>query len=641
MRTLYLVIGVLLTVHGFTQQTRPVNGVRDDRPGKFVFYNATLCSEPGVCIDSAVLIVEQGKVVAVGPNLTVPEDAVQINCWGRYIYPSFIEPYFPISTGKDKTKEQPKPAEKAVHTYWNDAIRPRQEPVVAIPLEKKLQTDLLASGIGLVNAFRNDGIVRGTSKVINVGGQLVETSLVSDRAALHLSLSKGSSTNDYPTSLMGAFALIRQVMYDARWYSECQQREEKNPDLETLGELLHLPVFFEATDALDVRSILSIKREFDLQLVIKGSGNEYLLNPWLLNQTQFVLPLAFPKAIDVSDPFDARSVSYQQLSHWEWAPHNPAVLNNHGVVFSLSRDTLKKPNEYIDALHKVALAGLDHDALLASLTTTPAKQLNLPETYGRLVPGAEANFFITPEKLGTKGFAVIEHWCRGKKVFGTDDLTELIEGKYSVVVDSIELELELVRKQPTGLEVKVVSSAGGTISAGTIETDGRLVTLVLFSDKARKKPVMRLSGTVNLAGSVIDGRGQDASGRWLEWGAIKNRQKLNRADSTRIDSLQPGMMWTEVWKTVYSSSLPQEYVITNARIWTGDGHRIENGSIWVKNGKIKQIAENILIPEGMKRVNAAGKHITPGIVDEHSHIAIRGASTSGPGHRALKFALPM
>ena len=67
------------------------------------------------------------------------------------------------------------------------------------------------------------------------------------------------------------------------------------------------------------------------------------------------------------------------------------------------------------------------------------------------------------------------------------------------------------------------------------------------------------------------------------------------------------------------------YVITNAVIWTAaDTGIIDRGDIYVVDGKIKNIGKDILFPSEVKRINANGRHITPGIIDEHSHIGIRG-----------------
>jgi imidazolonepropionase-like amidohydrolase len=62
-------------------------------------------------------------------------------------------------------------------------------------------------------------------------------------------------------------------------------------------------------------------------------------------------------------------------------------------------------------------------------------------------------------------------------------------------------------------------------------------------------------------------------------------------------------------------------VVQNATIMTATQGTLENGSILIRDGKIAEIGADIEVPRGAHVIDATGKYVTPGIIDEHSHVA--------------------
>src|SRR5690349_404105 len=65
-----------------------------------------------------------------------------------------------------------------------------------------------------------------------------------------------------------------------------------------------------------------------------------------------------------------------------------------------------------------------------------------------------------------------------------------------------------------------------------------------------------------------------------------------------------------------------EVVIKNAVIMTVTHGNIQNGSVYIKDGKIVQAGQNVNAPASARVIDAGGKFVTPGIIDSHSHIAL-------------------
>src|SRR3954462_12938053 len=98
-KSLLMAFGALLFTNiGWTQSTFPENGVADPRHGHYAFTNATIVKDASTTLSNATLIVKDGKIISVGTNLKVPAGAVEVNCAGKYIYPSFIDIYADYGT---------------------------------------------------------------------------------------------------------------------------------------------------------------------------------------------------------------------------------------------------------------------------------------------------------------------------------------------------------------------------------------------------------------------------------------------------------------------------------------------------------------------------------------------------------------
>ncbi len=79
-------------------------------------------------------------------------------------------------------------------------------------------------------------------------------------------------------------------------------------------------------------------------------------------------------------------------------------------------------------------------------------------------------------------------------------------------------------------------------------------------------------------------------------------------------------------QTAFAQTAPadarNEVLIKNAMVMTATHGRIENGSVYVKDGKIVAVGKNVSAPASATVIDAGGKYLTPGIIDSHSHIAL-------------------
>ena len=608
------------------QETFPINGVRDERHIFHAFVNAEIFVSPEIKLDSATLIIKNGKVFDVGSNINLPKNAVVHDCNGLTIYPSFIDAYAGFNAS-EQAKEKTSSAGN-----WNQAVHPEYSYEPTFPLNKKIKDDWLKSGFGVVNVHLRDGILRGSSRILYLGIDQPNKSIIADHSIQHFSFSKGSSKNDYPSSHMGAIALIRQTLYDAQWNATAKF-PETNASLDALQSLSTNINIFELNNPLSIRNVNDISEEFNVRFTIKATGKEYLNLGEIPANSQIILPLNFPKAYDIKDPFEARMISLEELKHWEAAPFCALILEEAGHELSLSRDTIKSSKEFLSALSTISKTGLSHSDILASLTTNPARFLEIDKELGTLEKGMTANFFISIEHFNSSSFRVVEHWNIGEKVYESPYENKDLKGKYNLVINERDYEVIVSAVTNKGIKSSGILKADNRKLSTEVIHDNSLLTIII-KDDSTKQLLYQLSGKISLNGTLWDGRGVDSSGNWLSWAAIKDREKTAKdtAKSASIkDTLKrPDFLMPNKAFGKDSLSPSKSFVITNAVVWTcADTGKLENYDVWIENGKIKSVGSGVLYPNTLVRLDAKGRHLTPGIIDEHSHIGIRGGVNEG------------
>ncbi|MGY0035402.1 hypothetical protein [Pedobacter sp. NJ-S-72] len=161
------------------------------------------------------------------------------------------------------------------------------------------------AGFGSVNVISRDGIARGISAAVTLNESADNNVFLKDQTAANYSFNKGTSSNDYPTSLMGSIALLRQTYYDSQWYGK--QKDEYNISLEEFAKQQSIPQIFEADGWANILRADKIGKEFGKQYIIKSNGDEYQrINEVKATGASLIIPLTFPKAYDVEDPAEAR-----------------------------------------------------------------------------------------------------------------------------------------------------------------------------------------------------------------------------------------------------------------------------------------------------------------------------------------------
>lgn len=618
------------------QQTFPVNGINDNRHTTYAFSNAKIYVDYKSVIDSATLIIKDGYIIAVGKNISIPKDAITYNLKGKYIYPSFIELYSDYGITEQRTKSKdvntPQFLSNTKGAYgWNQAIRPEIDAYKYFDVDKSKAEELKSLGFGTALAFNRDGIVRGSGVFVSLADLKDNEVIIKDRAAANFSFDKGSSTQDYPGSLMGCIALLRQTYYDTKWYKQfltIVSSPEFNISLDAFNKLSPLPVIFDVRDKQSALRANKIAKEFSTSYIIKGGGDEYQrLKEIKATGATFIIPLAFPDGFDVTDLFDANAVSLSDMKHWEQAPFNAYYLYKEGVPFAFTTDKLKDKKDFLKNIRKAIDCGLPEEEALKALTQTPAKIINVQNITGELKQGMMANFFISSKKFYEKDNIIYENWCKGNRYLIKSTDPNDMRGNYTFNAGSKKYvlkfkgEIEKPEVQVLDDSIKLQTNFTGTSSSFTIQYE---------SKKGGNKEFIRLNGSYNSGKQNLSGTGQLTDGGWFTWIANFDSAYVTqiKVDTSKIEKPTAGNTW---FPNMAFGNIEQPKAKTvlfkNATVWTNEKEGIlQNTDVLIQNGKIITVAKNIDAAKytGVEIVDATGKHISAGIIDEHSHIAATG-----------------
>lgn len=629
-----LVLYCLFMKLATAQETFPVNGVSDIRSDVYAFVNATIVKDPQTILQNATMVIRQGKIIVTGTNVTVPKDAVVIDCKGKYIYPSFIDLFSDYGIPAAKASGENSPGFQNVSNTkgayaWNEALKPETDASKIFSVNDDKAKELRNVGFGTVLTHQHDGIARGTGTLVALGNDRDNFEMIKERAAAFYSFNKGVSTQDYPTSLMGAIALLRQTYLDALWYKNRPSTEGTNLSLEAWNANQNLPQIFEANDKWNDLRALKIANEYAVQYIIKGGGNEYQrMSEMKASKASFILPLNFPLAVDVEDPDEARVVALSVMKHWEMAPLEPGMFEKAGINFALTASGLKSTNDFLTNLRKAIDNGLSEAKALEALTRIPATMLGMYDKTGSLDAGKLANFIITDGLVFDEQTTLLQNWVQGKRYIINDKGWNDYRGNYQLNVkdnnQSINYSLE-VKGKPSKLSATIQPSGDTTKTNVTITVNDKFVTL-LWSNKKDSSKVNRLTGIIN--DKTWTGNGYTADGNSVTWTANYSSSYIEKADTTKKERNNNEINTTVVnpfngygWAVAPKQ---EDLLIKNATVWTNEKEgNLGNTDVLLKNGKIAAIGKN-LSPSNAKVIDATGKHLTAGIIDEHSHIAATG-----------------
>ncbi len=642
MNKVYLRLLILMCSFSlFAQDYFPSNsGVKTNNSNYAAFTNATIHVSPTEVIENATLLIKDGKVVNVGTSVSVPKNATTVNLSGKTIYPSFIDIYTSFGVkNPERGGNGPRYGASRSGFYWNDHVMPEQDVMANFKYDAKKASELHKLGFGIVNTHMPDGIVRGTGALIALNNDADNSKRVVDgETTQHFSFRKSvKSRQSYPSSIMGGMALLRQMYNDAKWYADGNV-DTKDLSLEALNSNKSLLQIFEAGSRANLMRADKVGDESNIQYTIVGGGDEYeRIDEVKGTNATIILPIDFRLAYDANDAFLASTLSLSDMRAWNQEPHNPRLLAENGIRFALTTHGLKSKKSFKSNLLKAIENGLSKQKALEALTTIPANLLGKSDVLGTLSSGSYANFLITSGDIFDKKTKIYENWVQGTPHVISNMNVKDIDGDYNFKLAGNDYKLSISgsTSQP---KAKLES---GDKSLGTkMNYANDWVNLTFKTADSTKKEFIRVVAN-SASSNSLNGKAIMPSGNEFSFYANKTIKEVGKKtedkktmDSKSKDKYMSPITYPNLAYGFTEKPKSETLLFKNATVWTNENDGVlENTDILIKNGKISKIGKN-LSDRNAKVIDATGKHITAGIIDEHSHIAAASINEGGQNSSA-------
>ena len=425
------------------------------------------------------------------------------------------------------------PEDRPATTPWRNAADEVN------PADPRVESWRMA-GFTTVVAAPKGGMFPGQAAILNLGGERPGDFVVKSPVAVPVSLQAPGGFRNYPGSLMGAIAYVRQVWLDTNWDAQAGAIYEKNPKgserprydrsdvalAEVLGK--HAVVLIPGNSSLQIRRALRLDEEWKLNGVIYGGQMAYDVAPEIAaKKVPVLLNLKWPEAEKDADP--EATPTLRELRFRDRAPSSAAALEKAGVKFAFYSGGITAPKDILPAVKKSMDAGLSADAALRALTLSPAEIFGVSEILGSIDKGKIANLVVTDGDLFDKKTKVKIVFVDGRKFEVREvlrpseppkgDLTGKWQIKFTTQQGEEEATADLVMETDGTLTGTVASARGtGTVFNGWVSADKFTFTMNIQIEGGASDVVFTgtfegtsMKGSIQALGYTIDFTGTKPS----------------------------------------------------------------------------------------------------------------------------------
>jgi len=362
-------------------------------PEILAIVNARIVPVTSEVIPCGTIVVENGRIAALGADISVPEGARVIDALGKWVLPGFIEAHGHVGIDEeangwagDDTNEMTGPNMAAVRA------------IDGINIEDEGFRDALAGGITTIVVKPGSGNPIGgqTVAIKSWGGRTIDEQVLSDAVSVKSALGENpkrvyGDRKQLPSTRLGVSLVIREAFVDARNYVEARETaaskgEPFARDLgkETLGRVLSGELAWDQHVHRhdDIATALRLADEFGYRLVINHGTEAHLVADVLAERG---IPVIYGPLFTTRTKVELRERAIGHLALLAAAGVKVAITTDHPVV----------PVNFL--VHQASLAvkeGLPARVALEALTVNPAAIMSLDHRVGALVPGLDADIVI-------------------------------------------------------------------------------------------------------------------------------------------------------------------------------------------------------------------------------------------------------
>ncbi|MBW3552949.1 MAG: amidohydrolase family protein [Gemmatimonadetes bacterium] len=383
-------------------------------PPHFAITNARIVPVSGPVLENGTVVVRDGVIQAVGRNVRVPADAWVLDGSGLAVYPGLIDPMGTLGhpaprggarAGGPAGGGQGGGASSDAEHSWGPEDRPGTFTWLSAADDLDGGDDRIADwrDAGYTTALSTlpRGNVTGSAALINLAGDRGREMVVTPLPLQRVNLDAYREFPGYPASLLGAFAYLKQLHYDADHYDAAWSAYERDPRGRTRPEYdraleplrAPVPLLFPAEGRKEILRALETSRAMGSPVIVYGAQQGYeAVDVLKAGGVPVLVDMDWPRPPRNADPADEPTLA--QLRAYEHAPTTPARLAEAGVLFAFWTGGLDDPSDARARVKRAVDAGLPAEAALRALTLDPAGILGVSDRVGSIEAGKIANLVL-------------------------------------------------------------------------------------------------------------------------------------------------------------------------------------------------------------------------------------------------------
>ncbi|MDH4089109.1 MAG: amidohydrolase family protein [Cyclobacteriaceae bacterium] len=425
----YVLKTVVFVLLGIFPGSLPAQIERTLNPvsGTYAITHVNIVQAPGRRVDRGTVVIKNGLIVAVGNDLKIPQDAIEVKADSMFLYAGFIDglSHAGVMKAKDSpSKERIKdpgnpPADRA-------GIMPQNDVRDFLNIGEKSIESFRALGFTTAHVVPYGGMLPGSSAIISTGGKSADGMVMLPQYALYSELAIADRV--YPSTVIGVMAKWRELYKQASLAKSYESiyasnrsglvRPAEDRILAAFYPVIdkRMPVLFKAEKVLDLHRVLALQSELGFPLIlgevkegwdvitkIKSSGAKVFLSLDLPEERKLETGSEKQKEENNKTAEDIEKTALQKrrsdfIALYEGQAYS---FQSAGIPFGFS--TLSaKPADIVSNIRRMIKAGLTDDQALAALTVVPAKILGLSDRLGTVDDGKIANLVISDKAYFNK-----------------------------------------------------------------------------------------------------------------------------------------------------------------------------------------------------------------------------------------------
>ena len=339
------------------------------------------------------LLIDGGKIVAIGETVDAPAGCEVCDADGKLVCPGFIDAHTHIGLHEEAVRW-----EGADYNEMSNPVTPEMRAIDAInPNDEAFDVALRGGVTTAITGPGSANVIGGTFCALKLHGDNVDDMILRPAVAMKIAMGEnpkgcyGQNGKKLPITRMGVAALLRGTLAKAKKYAadiEAAEAEGKPAPFDFQMEAMlpvirkEIPLKAHAHRADDILTVLRVCREFDVDVTLDHVTEGHLIVDKLVDAGK---PVLVGPSLGSKSKFELKEKSFA----------TPGILNKAGLEVCIITDAPVIPLNYLPLCAGLAVReGLDEDAAWRAITINPAKVAGIADRVGSLEVGKDADLAI-------------------------------------------------------------------------------------------------------------------------------------------------------------------------------------------------------------------------------------------------------